>query len=93
MFCGNKVISVEDEGYDVNYSPCIHTLFVATDDGFVYRSELFDQNMNIVGIEESNILDSDYSESIDFYTDKCSLLTHVSLIVSPKFMAAVHLSC
>lgn len=73
MFCGKKVILVEDEGYDISYEPCPHTLFIATDDGFIYRSILFDKHMKIVDVEESTLFESEEFEGIDFFTDNCKL--------------------
>ena len=73
MFCGKKVIQVEDEGFDVDYHPCAHTLFIANDAGFQYRSELFDKHMGITGVDDETIFDLDDFAGIDFFTDKCSL--------------------
>jgi hypothetical protein len=44
--CGQRVIT----GTDANITPCSHTLFIAHDEGFEYRSAAFDKEMGIEGI-------------------------------------------
>jgi hypothetical protein len=50
-FCGQKVIDYPDG--DLN--ACKHTLFIAHDMGLEYRSQLFEQNLGISGIENDDI--------------------------------------
>lgn len=57
-FCGAKVIDMEAAGKDggeVAVNACIHTLFVAHDEGFEYRSERFDADAGILGIADEGI--------------------------------------
>ena len=48
-----KVANEEQEEEMVN--PCIHTLFMAHDEGFEYRSERFDSDRGIAGIADENV--------------------------------------
>ena len=43
-FCGHCVIGINEEfGQESFLGPCIHTLYVAHDEGFEYRSEKFNE--------------------------------------------------
>jgi hypothetical protein len=41
-FCGDKVLDVFVEDGDPVISPCVHTLFIASDDGFEYTHTLLE---------------------------------------------------
>ena len=55
-YCGQEVMNVENaherEDY---YSACPHTLFVAHDEAFEYRSKRFDAAVGITGVENDDI--------------------------------------
>lgn len=57
-FCGKKVVDMEaanenrEEGM---VNPCLHTLFMAHDEGFEYRSERFDSDRGITGITDDDV--------------------------------------
>lgn len=64
IFCGKKVVNYQDDTNPVQ--PCEHTLFVASDEGFDYRSKRFDEM-----VIEQNILDDSSAEfeGYDHMTD------------------------
>ena len=70
-FCGKEVVEALPEGDDVIYSECPHTLFICTDEGFVYRSGAFDVNLNCLGVEDKDLPldDSGYDE----FTSRCTV--------------------
>ena len=80
-FCGQKVFDVEaaDDGGDIG-NPCPHTLFIAHDDGFEFRSPRFDEDLNIVGVEDYEIELPDYG--IDGLTDSVTLADAVNFAAS-----------
>jgi hypothetical protein len=72
-FCGAKVIDMEaaDSGEEVHTNPCQHTLFIAHDEGFEYRSPRFDENLGLVNVTNEDI---DLSEKgIDGLTDELAV--------------------
>lgn len=55
-FCGKEVVNPEKASIGEDYfSVCPHTLFVAHDEAFEYRSDLFDAAVAITGIENDDI--------------------------------------
>ena len=73
-FCGKKVVDNQaaaegDEEGAVN--SCRHTLFVAHDEGFEYRSPRFDDDLGIAGLEafEEGFPEGD----LDTVTDRVSI--------------------
>lgn len=52
LFCGAKVIDYQDSENPIH--PCVHTLFVASDEGFEYRSDLFNQLVKDQKIPDDN---------------------------------------
>jgi hypothetical protein len=53
MFCGKEVIGDPESRKPKDMvSPCSHTLFVATDEGFEYRSPRFNLD---TGLEENDV--------------------------------------
>ncbi len=55
-FCGQKVIEMEaDPPTEEMCHPCPHTLFIAHDEGFEYRSALFDANLGLVGVPDDDV--------------------------------------
>jgi hypothetical protein len=67
--CGHRIkpmVSFDlDSQIEGEISPCPHTLFIATDDGFDYRSPLYDHVAGIVGLEDDEI----EMENMDDFTD------------------------
>ena len=55
-FCGVKIIDTEaaESGADPT-NPCPHTLFVAHDEGFEYRSPRFDENLGLTNTSKEEI--------------------------------------
>ncbi|WP_461534721.1 hypothetical protein [Spongorhabdus nitratireducens] len=86
-FCGQKVIDMETGG-DAGIHPCPHCLFVATDAGFEYRSERFDENIN------SQKLDEDELEgSIDELTDRVTIpdaVKFAAYVPAPGFLGCYY---
>ena len=64
LFCGQKVIDYQDSDDPVH--PCAHTLFVANDEGFEYRSDRFDQLVKAQNIPDEN---DDAFDGYDAMTD------------------------
>lgn len=58
------------EGLDIGCDPCGHTLFIVTDNGFLYRFQAFDEIMGIIGIDEALLYEDDEVEGIDSFIDQ-----------------------
>ena len=72
-FCGHKVLD-----YDNNdISPCEHTLFAASDDGFEHRSELFDKNLGLHGIPDDDLDLPEYG--IDGLTNQVTVANSIKI--------------
>ena len=55
-FCGKKVVANEEEvSAAERIHPCRHTVFVACDEGFEYRSPLFDEKLGLVNVADEDI--------------------------------------
>ncbi len=82
-FCGTRVANYD--GDEPELSPCEHTLFIAHDVDFEYRSSRFDENLKLVGVDNDDVADQfgDDWEGIDDLTNK------VTLPDSVKFAAYV----
>ena len=67
-FCGSKVLNFDagDSGEE-HVNPCTHTLFVAHDEAFEYRSSAFNAQLGL-SEDDDNI---DLAEGIDSLTDQC----------------------
>lgn len=75
--CGRNVISyVNDEP---TIDPCAHTLFIAHDEGFEYRSQLFDDLMGIEGVDFDDI--DLGNNGVDGYTDNVPLANSLKMAV------------
>jgi hypothetical protein len=74
LFCGQKVLDYEDAVNPAH--PCVHTLFIATDEGFEYRAALFDDLIKEQGIadEEDNGFDG-----YDAMTDSLNVVDGVKI--------------
>ena len=64
--CHEKVMPADDEDC-LDPIPCNHTLFIACDDGFLYRSDLFDEIQGTSGVDNDDLV---FEGSIDDYTSK-----------------------
>ena len=87
-FCGAKAIAAGDED-DMVEEFCKHTLFMAHDEGFEYRSSQFDEVMGVAGVESDEIEIGD--KGIDGYTDKIDLVNSVKFALyqpAPSFFGA-----
>jgi hypothetical protein len=49
-FCGVRPVSDEQV-----VTPCPHTLFVAHDEGFEYRSDRFNENLHLTGLTDDEV--------------------------------------
>jgi hypothetical protein len=72
------VVNHSDEANE-HVLPCRHTLFIAHDGGFEYRSALFDSSMEIEGVDDDDIDLGD--ESVDGYTDLLRVENSVKLAI------------
>lgn len=70
-FCGKEVVEALPEGDDVIYSECPHTIFICTDEGFIYRSSKFDENLSCSGVKDEDLQLEEYG--YDGFTDGCTL--------------------
>ena len=70
-FCGENVLNYKAAHQGEEYlKPCKHTLFVAHDEGFEYRSEIFNDNLNLPKKDDDIELDE---EGYDGLTDKVNI--------------------
>ena len=87
-FCGAMAITAGDSG-EVIEAFCEHTLFMAHDHGFEYRSVRFDEAMGITGVDSDDIDVGD--KGLDGYTDKVELVDSVKFALyqpAPSFFGA-----
>lgn len=85
--CHEQVVPTDTDP-NLELTPCEHTLFIATDDGFEYRSDEFDQLMNIVGIESDDL---EIEDNIDAFTDRVPLPNAIKYAIytpAPGFLGA-----
>jgi hypothetical protein len=79
-FCNERVLiygnEEDDEDYcEITTAPCPHTLFIATDADFEYRSDIFNENLKIKDEDDlwNLIEDSEEDMNIDSLTNKVSI--------------------
>lgn len=65
-FCG-QLVQPGPDADDLELNTCAHTLFIATDEGFEFRSFRFDGVMDTFGIDNADLDLQD--ESVDAWTD------------------------
>ena len=53
-FCGIRVMGA-DPADETRITACPHTLFIAHDTAFEYRSERFDENLKLTGLSDEEI--------------------------------------
>lgn len=83
--CGQRVVT-GGEVDEPEVDPCEHTLFVAHDEGFEYRSKKFDRLKDIEDIDSADI--DVGNEGYDGYTDDLPLknsLKLASFVGPPSF--------
>jgi hypothetical protein len=86
-FCGQLVLDLGSEAFVVE--PCPHTLFIASDEGFEYRSARFDQNVGIVGRSDDDLRSGEGWDGFDALTDGVTLPDSVKFARydgAPSFM-------
>ena len=89
-FCGTKVLDMEasQSGSDP-VKPCPHTLFVAHDEGFEFRSERFDADLGITGVADDDV---DIPENgKDGLTDQVTItdaIKFASFVPAPSFFGS-----
>lgn len=84
-FCGDLAFSDDDP--PTNF--CKHTLFIAHDEAFEYRSERFDRIKNIVGLNDDDVDLGD--DGFDAYTDNLKVDNAIKFAVyipAPSFFGA-----
>ena len=77
----------QSSGNPVN--PCPHTLFVAHDEGFEFRSERFDANLGITGVDDDDIVIPEKGR--DGLTDQVSIpdaVKFASFVPAPSFFGS-----
>jgi hypothetical protein len=86
LFCGQRVIAVPDsaptgqEPLENPITPCKHTLFVATDEGFEYRSSRFNKAMKLSASTKDPRPDLG-EENYDSFTDKVAIANAIKLAI------------
>ena len=70
-FCGHQVVLGDDEHREID--PCEHTLFMATDHGFEFKSEEFDKHLGIKDGDEHNLDEEVFSGDYDELTDQVTI--------------------
>lgn len=89
-FCGKCAYDPAPEK-QAQLKPCQHTLFVAHDEGFEYRSARFDQLMGIEGIADDDIELG--NKGYDAFTDRICCQNSVKFaayIQAPSFFGAYY---
>ncbi|HEX8961786.1 MAG TPA: hypothetical protein VF801_02175 [Rhodocyclaceae bacterium] len=73
-FCGTRVMGA-DPVDETRITACPHTLFIAHDAAFEYRSERFDENLMLNGLSETEVEARWLAEEggIDGFTNKVTL--------------------
>lgn len=73
-FCGTRVMG-GDPVDETRITACVHTLFIAHDMAFEYRSERLNANLHLVGLSDKEVEERWVTEEngIDGFTDKVSL--------------------
>ncbi|MBP8306838.1 MAG: hypothetical protein ABTQ28_05280 [Thauera sp.] len=73
-FCGARVMGA-DPTDETRITACPHTLFIAHDTAFEYRSARLDNNLQLNGMSEQEIETrwSEHKRGIDGFTDTVSL--------------------
>ncbi len=77
-------------------TPCKHTLFIAHDIGFEYRSEQFNENLGIENKDDDEITGDEFG-GYDGLTDKVSIISRSnfehSSLRQPSSVKIISISC
>jgi hypothetical protein len=80
LFCGQRVVDLSgDASSDEMVTPCPHTLFIATGDGFEFRSARFNEVMEVPDPPDEPNPDLG-DESIDEFTDRVEIEGAVKIV-------------
>lgn len=96
-FCGGIVLNQQQEE-DITelITPCKHTLFIAHDIGFEYRSEQFNENLGIENKDDDEITGDEFG-GYDGLTDKVSIISRSnfehSSLRQPSSVKIISISC
>ena len=73
-FCGTRVMGADAED-ETRITACLHTLFIAHDTAFEYRSERLDNNLELSALSELEIEQkwSAHRNGIDGFTDEVTV--------------------
>ena len=90
-FCGKKVVLNDEQLLEIY--PCKHTLFVAHDEGFEYRSKIFDDHLEISGVDDDGVCSifGDEVTGIDRVTNLVDLpdsIKFASYVPAPGFLGS-----
>lgn len=79
-FCGTRVMGADPED-ETRITACQHTLFIAHDTAFEYRSERLNQNLNLNGLNEREVEARWLAEDggIDGFTNQVSLADSIKV--------------
>lgn len=79
-FCGTRVMGA-DPVDETLITACPHTLFIAHDTAFEYRSERFDRHVNLLGLSDEEVENRWRSaeNGIDGFTSQVSLADAVKI--------------
>ena len=87
-FCGARPVNDE---YKV--TPCAHTLFVAHDEGFEFRSVRFNENLGLTGLSDDEVLKrvNAAQDGFDGFTGKVELADAIRIAAyagAPSFFGS-----
>lgn len=73
-FCGTRVMGADPED-ETRITACPHTLFIAHDTAFEFRTRRFDDNVNLSGLSDKEVEERWQREErgVDGLTDKVTL--------------------
>ena len=73
-FCGTRVMGADPQD-ETRITACSHTLFIAHDAAFEYRSERLDKNLNLHGLTDREVEERWLREAggIDAFTNQVTL--------------------
>lgn len=79
-FCGTRVMGA-DPADETLITACTHTLFVAHDTAFEYRSERFNLNLSLNGLTDKEVEKRWLGETggIDHFTDQVTLVDAIKV--------------
>lgn len=79
-FCGMRVMGADAED-ETRITACPHTLFIAHDTAFEYRSERLDNNLELSALSELEIEQkwSAHRNGIDGFTDEVTVLDAIKV--------------